>query len=33
VLGARCVVEEDNVLDHGARVNPGVRVPRGIIGF
>jgi mannose-1-phosphate guanylyltransferase len=33
VLGARCVVEEDNVLDHGARVNPGVRMPRGIISF
>jgi mannose-1-phosphate guanylyltransferase len=33
VLGARCVVEEDNVLDHGARVNPGVRVSKGVISF
>jgi mannose-1-phosphate guanylyltransferase len=33
VLGARSVVEEDNVLDHGARVNPGVRMSRGIISF
>jgi mannose-1-phosphate guanylyltransferase len=33
VLGARCVVEKDNVLDHGARVNPGVRVSQGVLSF
>jgi mannose-1-phosphate guanylyltransferase len=33
VLGARYVVEEGNVLDQGARVNPRVRLQRGVISF
>ncbi len=33
VLGTGCVVEEGNVLDQGARVNPGVRLPKGVISF
>jgi mannose-1-phosphate guanylyltransferase len=33
VLGAGCVVEEDNVLDCGARVNSGTRLPRGAMTF
>ncbi len=33
VLGARCVVEEGNVLDQGARVNPRVRLQREVLTF
>jgi mannose-1-phosphate guanylyltransferase len=33
VLGAGCVVEEGNVLDQGARINPRVRLQRGILSF
>ena len=33
VLGAECVVEEGNVLDQGARVNPQARLARGVINF
>lgn len=33
VLGAGCVVEEDNVLDQGVRVNPGARLPREVLAF
>lgn len=33
VLGAECVVEEGNVLDNGARVNPYVRLPSKVLAF
>ena len=33
VLGAECVVEEGNVLDHGARVNPRTRLQREVLAF
>ena len=33
VLGARCVVEEGNVLDGGARVSPGGRIAAGCLSF
>jgi mannose-1-phosphate guanylyltransferase len=33
VLGAACVVEEENVLDQGARVNSQVRLPKGVMSF
>jgi mannose-1-phosphate guanylyltransferase len=33
VLGARCVVEEGNVLDCGARLNSRTRLPRGVMAF
>jgi mannose-1-phosphate guanylyltransferase len=33
VLGAGCVVEEGNVLDCGARINAGTRLPRGVMTF
>jgi len=33
VLGAACVVEEENVLDQGARVNSRVCLPKGVISF
>jgi mannose-1-phosphate guanylyltransferase len=33
VLGARCVVGENNVLDQGIRINPGVVLPPGSISF
>jgi mannose-1-phosphate guanylyltransferase len=33
VLGAGCVVEEGNVLDCGARINSGTRLPREAITF
>jgi mannose-1-phosphate guanylyltransferase len=33
VLGADCVVEEGNVLDCGARMNRGARLPRGVMVF
>jgi mannose-1-phosphate guanylyltransferase len=33
VLGAGCMVEEGNILDQGARVNPQARLPRGVISF
>jgi mannose-1-phosphate guanylyltransferase len=33
VLGAGCVVEEGNILDQGARVNPQVCLPRGVLNF
>lgn len=33
VLGAGCVVEERNVLDNGARVNSGLRLPRSVMSF
>ena len=33
VLGAGCVVEEGNILDQGARVNPQAQLPRGVISF
>jgi mannose-1-phosphate guanylyltransferase len=33
VLGEECVVEEGNVLDCGARLNPGTRLPREVITF
>jgi hypothetical protein len=26
-------VEEGNVLDQGARVNPGARLPKGVLSF
>jgi mannose-1-phosphate guanylyltransferase len=33
VLGAGCVVDEDNVLDCGARINSGTWLPRGVMTF
>jgi mannose-1-phosphate guanylyltransferase len=33
VLGAECVVEEDNVLDQGARINSRVCLPKGVMRF
>jgi mannose-1-phosphate guanylyltransferase len=33
VLGAGCIVEEGNVLDCGARINPGARLPTGVMTF
>ena len=33
VLGAESVVEEDNVLDQGARINSRVRLPKGVMSF
>jgi mannose-1-phosphate guanylyltransferase len=33
VLGAGSVVDEDNVLDCGARINSGTRLPRGVMTF
>jgi mannose-1-phosphate guanylyltransferase len=33
VLGEGCVVEEGNVLDCGARLNSGTRLPRGVVSF
>jgi mannose-1-phosphate guanylyltransferase len=33
VLGARCVVEEGNVLDCGARINSGSRLPKRVMTF
>jgi mannose-1-phosphate guanylyltransferase len=33
VLGAGCVVGEENVLDHGVRINPGICLPSGTINF
>jgi mannose-1-phosphate guanylyltransferase len=33
VLGEGCVVEEGNVLDQGARINPMVCLPKGTISF
>lgn len=33
VLGADCVVEEGNVLDCGARMNRGARLPKGVMVF
>jgi len=33
MLGAECTVEEGNVLDQGARINPMVRLPKGTITF
>jgi mannose-1-phosphate guanylyltransferase len=33
VLGAGCFVEEGNVLDCGARINSGSRLPRGVMAF
>jgi len=33
VLGAGCIVEEGNILDCGARINSGTRLPRGVMTF
>lgn len=33
VLGAECVVEENNILDQEARVNSWSRLPRGVMTF
>ncbi len=33
VLGAECIVEEGNVLDCGARINTGSRLPAGVMTF
>lgn len=33
VLGAECVVEENNILDRGARINSRTRLPKGVMDF
>lgn len=33
VLGGGCIVEEENVLDQGVRINPGVCLPRRTMSF
>jgi hypothetical protein len=33
MLGAGCIVEEGNVRDQGARINPMLCLPKGTIAF